>query len=256
MGGLTGVAVVTGAAKGIGAAIVRALAEGGATVALLDLEDAGALAEEVGGRAWVCDVSDKAAVETVMADVAETLGPVRLLVANAGIVTGPGQPFTLNDEADWDRAFAVNVKGVVHSAGAVEAGMRAAGDGRIVVVSSITGLIAAPFMPPYSVSKAAVNGLVRVLARQLAPDGITVNAVCPGFVWSPLWEDLGAEMAVTSGGAHADAQAVFDSRIEQLVPMGRPQAPEEVAALVAFLCSDAARNITGQLIAVDGGVSI
>ena len=129
--------------------------------------------------------------------------------------------------------------------------------GRIVNVSSITGVIAAPYMPPYSVSKAALNAWTRVLARELAPHHIAVNAVCPGFIWTPLWEKLGDEMARHSqGGQGDDGAAVFAQRVRQHVPMQRPQTAEDVAYLVAFLCSGAAANITGQIIGVDGGVTI
>ena len=139
---------------------------------------------------------------------------------------------------------------------AASADMIARGDGRIVNVSSIVGIINAPFMPPYSVSKAAVNSLTKVMAKDLAPRGVTVNAVCPGFVWTDMWMDVGASMmqAGVAGQATA-AREVFQSRIDTLVPMRREQTPEDVAELVCFLCSPAARNITGQIIAVDGGVT-
>lgn len=179
------------------------------------------------------------------------------MINNAGVVCAPGQPFTEISEEEWDRTFAINVKSIRNAASAVSERMRDQGDGRIVNISSIAGVTAAPFMPPYSVSKGAVNGLTRVPARYFAPCGVTLNAICPGFVWSPLWEDLGEVMAKTSGGAQRNnAQEVFQGRNDTLVPMGRPRTPEEIADTVAFLCSDGACNITGQILCVDGGITI
>lgn len=248
-------AVVTGGGKGLGRAIVHGLAAQGARVHVLDLDldAAQETAASCGGVASRCDVSDDAQVQACFARI----GHVDFLINNAGVVSAPGQPFTNNTEDDWDRTFAINVKSIRHTAAAVSEQMRSRGDGRIVNITSITGVIAAPFMPPYSVSKTAANGLTRVLARDFASFGVTVNAICPGFIWSPLWEDLGEAMAEASKGAQGkNAQEVFQGRIDQLVPMKRPQTPEEIAGTVAFFCSDSARNITGQILSVDGGITI
>lgn len=251
-------AVVTGGGAGIGRAICKVLAENGARLGVIDRD--GQAAKETaalighGAAGHACDVSDQFAMRRLFENFESVPD---FLINNAGVVSEPGQPFTKNSEADWDRTFAINVKSIVHACGLVHDGMCARGAGRIVNISSITGIIAAPFMPPYSVSKSAANGLTRVLARQFAPFGVTVNAVCPGFVWSPLWESLGEAMAKVSGGAQgSNSREVFDGRIESLVPMKRPQTPEEIAATVAFLCSPLAGSITGQIIAVDGGVTI
>ena len=249
------VAVVTGGGKGLGRAIVHGLSAQGAQVHVLDLDLAAAeeAASSYGGIAVSCDVASDAEVQACF----DRIDQVDFLINNSGVVSSPGQPFTNNPEEDWDRTFAINVKSIRHTAAAVSQQMRDRGEGRIVNISSITGVIAAPFMPPYSVSKAAANGLTRVLARDFAPFGVTVNAICPGFVWSPLWEDLGEVMADASGGAQGgNAQEVFQGRIDSLVPMKRPQTPEEIAATVAFFCSDGARNITGQILSVDGGITI
>ena len=256
---LSGTAIVTGGGNGIGASIARMLAQAGAQVAVVDrdMPAAQGVADGIGGLAFECDVAENDMVEQTAFLIRNQMGPVRYLINNAGIVSAPGQPFTENLEEDWDRTFAVNVKSIRNFAAAGYADLIAHGNGRIVNVTSITGVIAAPFMPPYSVSKSAANGLTRVLARQFAPHGVTVNAVCPGFVWSPLWETLGAVMAdASSGDQGSDAEEVFQNRIKQFVPLGRPQTTEDVASTVAFLCSDGARNITGQIIGVDGGITI
>ena len=257
------VAVVTGAGAGIGRAIAEALAAQGARVALMDRDekraiDAAAHIVAGGGSAfaYACDIADESGVGDVVASIARERG-IDMVVNSAGITSPPGMPFTNNSGADWDRAFAVNVKGAFFVCKAAAEALSNSVHGRVVNIASITGVISAAYMPPYSVSKAALISLTKVLARDLASKAITVNAVCPGFVWTPLWESLGAEMAQASAGAQGrDAQEVFDARIRQHVPMGRPQSAEEVAALTAFLCSDAAANITGQIIGVDGGVTI
>ncbi|MDG1531625.1 MAG: SDR family NAD(P)-dependent oxidoreductase [Paracoccaceae bacterium] len=255
---LSGVAVVTGAAKGIGQEIARTLAKAGARVALVDVDLASAreIALEIGGMAYACDVTDKAAVEATAREIQSDMGAVRYLINNAGIVSPPGDPFTENSEEDWDKTFAVNVKGGIFWAGALKSDLEAQ-QGRIVNITSIVGVIAAPFLPPYSVSKSAANGMTRVLARQFASKQVTVNAIAPGYVWSPLWEDLGMDIAKASDCAFGEnATDVFQGRVDSLVPMKRAQTPEDIAACTAFLCSDLAKNITGQIIGVDGGITI
>jgi NAD(P)-dependent dehydrogenase (short-subunit alcohol dehydrogenase family) len=255
-------ALVTGAGAGIGRAIALALAAQGARVTALD-RDTAAAARTVsaiaaaGGAATAlaCDIADEEGIAREVGAIAAA--GLDIVVNSAGVTSPPGMPFTNNRGADWDRAFDINVKGAFYVCKAAAAALQACGRGRIVNVSSITGVISAAYMPPYSVSKAALISLTKVLARDFAAAGVAVNAICPGFVWTPLWETLGEEMARASGGAQgADAQAVFDARIRQHVPMARPQSAGEVAALAAFLCADAAANITGQVIGVDGGVTI
>ena len=272
-------AVVTGAGAGIGRAIAHMLASQGAAVALFDRDTAAAEREAAaiaaGGaaaRAFGCDIAVEAEVINAMSLASAAHAGIDIVVNSAGIASNPGMPFTNNTEADWDRTLAVNVKGAFFVCKAAAEALKQSKQGRIVNISSITGVISAAYMPPYSVSKAALISLTKVLARDLAALGITANAICPGFVWTPLWEKLGEVMAQTgavaksaesgsgsgSQGSSPDvsAQEVFAARIKQHVPMGRPQSAEEVAALAAFLCSDAAANITGQVIGVDGGVTI
>lgn len=256
-------AVVTGAGAGLGRAIAIALAQQGAEVAILDRDPAAAeesarLVQLAGGRArfFTCDVAQAQQVQQVVAQAAAATG-LDIVVNSAGVASAPGMPFTNNTEADWDRTLAINLKGAVHVCQAAHPWLLRSPAGRIINISSITGVIAAAYMPPYSVSKAALNAWTRVLARELAPHHIAVNAVCPGFIWTPLWEKLGDEMARHDAGQQgSDAADVFAQRVRQHVPMQRPQTLEDVAYLVAFLCSAAAANITGQIIGVDGGVTI
>ena len=256
-------AVVTGAGAGLGRAIAIALAQQGAEVVILDRDPAAAeesarQVQRAGGRArfFTCDVAHAQQVQQAVAQAASA-GGLDIVVNSAGVASAPGMPFTNNTEADWDRALAINLKGAVHVCQAAHPWLLRSSAGRIVNISSVTGVIAAAYMPPYSVSKAALNAWTRVLARELAPHHIAVNAVCPGFIWTPLWEKLGDEMARHGGGQQgSEAADVFAQRVRQHVPMQRPQTVEDVAYLVTFLCSAAAANITGQIIGVDGGVTI
>lgn len=259
------VAVVTGAGSGIGRAIARQLARDGHRVAVADISEQGAAAtcaqiesaDEGEAIALRCDVTQEAEIAATFAEIRRRCGPISVLVNCAGVACAPGLPFTNNTAADWDRVLSVNVKGMFFAAKAASPDMIAAKDGRILNVSSIVGIVNAPFMPPYSVSKAAVNSLTKVMAKDLAAHGITVNAVCPGFVWTEMWDDVGASMIERQGGgAGTTPREIFDDRVRKLIPMQREQTPEDVAALVGFLASRAARNITGQIIAVDGGVTI
>lgn len=231
------VALVTGAASGIGWATALALAAAGYRVALNDREASAPLAAaaaESGGRAYPADVSDPEAVAAVVAAVAAELGPVALAVCNAGVYEE--RPLERLDDALWERTLRVNLGGCYHVARAVAPGMRAAGDGSIVTVASEMALVGGSASAHYVASKAAVLGLTRALARELAP-AIRVNSVAPGPVDTPLLPDRfrGQEY----GGS---------------LPLGRIGRPDEVAHVILAL----ARSTwtTGACWSVDGGTVI
>jgi NAD(P)-dependent dehydrogenase (short-subunit alcohol dehydrogenase family) len=255
-------ALVTGGGAGLGQEIARSLAALGARVAVLDLqgdaaEKTAASLDGSGHLALACDVADGPAVQRSVERVLQDSGRLDIVVNSAGVTSRPGMPFTNNTDADWDRVWDINVKGAVHVCGAARQALIDSGSGRIVNLSSVVGVISAPYMPPYTVSKAALISLSKVLARELAVHHVTVNAVCPGFIWTPLWQDLGQRMAAHDRQSQGNnAREVFEGRVRQHVPMQRAQTCEDVADAVAFFCSGAASNITGQVIGIDGGVTI
>jgi 3-oxoacyl-[acyl-carrier protein] reductase len=239
------VAVVTGAASGVGLGIAQVLAGEGARVVVVDVdaaagESAAAALREAGSDALAlqADVVDGAAMAALGARVLERCGRIDILAANAGVYHPPVALDAMRD-ADWDRIMDINVKGVVHSIQACLSSMRQGGYGRVVLTSSITGpLVGAPSLSHYAASKAALLGLMRSAALELADAGITVNAVMPGNVRTPGIEAFGA----------AFVQGMVDS-----IPLGRLAEPADVGWAVRFLAAEEAGYITGQTLVIDGG---
>jgi NAD(P)-dependent dehydrogenase (short-subunit alcohol dehydrogenase family) len=241
------VAVVTGAASGMGSAISRHLADRGHRVALLDLDadtvqqTADALA--AGGASTMAapvDVSDRAAVDDALQKVRSEFGPVEIMVTSAGI--DAFVPFTEMTVDAWDRMIAVNLTGTFHCLQAAIPDMLEAGWGRIVTISSSSAQSGAARMAHYVASKGGVVGLTKALALEFAPHGITVNSIPPGFIDTPM---------ARRAEARGDLPSI--DAVAKRTPVRRAGTPDDIAAACAFLCSDEAGYITGQLIGVNGG---
>jgi len=243
------VALVTGAAQGIGAEVARTLAGHSATVALADLSDAAPVAKELDARAYTVDVRDTASVETLVEAVERDLGPIGLLVNVAGVLR-VGRLTELTDE-DWAAVFDVNTHGVFRVCRAVGRRMARRRSGTIVTVGSNAGGVPRMAMGAYAASKAATAHLMRCLGLELAGAGVRCNVVAPGStdtaMQRSLWtDDHGAEAVVRGDPA----------QFKVGIPLGRLAQPRDIADAVAFLASDAARHITMQVLDVDGGAAL
>lgn len=239
-----GAAIVTGGASGIGAAVVRRFAAEGRRVAVLDLDEVGAqrVADDVGGLALGVDVRSTDVVADAFTHAAERLGTVEAVVNNAGI--GNLKPLQTYTEAEFDLLVAVNLKGVFNGLRAAHPLLAEAG-GSIVNVASVTGHRPTRGEGPYSAAKAAVLALTKSAALEWGPT-IRVNSVSPGFVRTPLTEFAFGE---------ATAERWIEP-LEAATPLRRAGTADDVADVVAFLCSDAARYVTGQDVVVDGGSTL
>lgn len=238
------VAIITGASRGIGRAAAARLAREGYAVCINYLERrdkaeelcAALTAEGCRAMSYQADVADKAAVNAMAEAVRSRFGPISLLVSNAG--TAGQMQFQDVTEAQWNRYFDVNVKGAYNAVQAVLPDMLHAHAGAIVTVSSMWGLRGASCEVVYSATKAALIGLTRSLAMELAPTGIRVNCVAPGVINTDMVQVLGQETL---------------DELAQMTPLGRLGTPEDIAAAIAFFASDAAGFVTGQVLTADGG---
>lgn len=235
------VALVTGSTRGIGRAIAETLAAAGASVAIVgrDLLRADAAAAEIGrgARGFACDVSDTAQVTALVADVEAAFGTLDILVNNAGL-TRDNVIMRLKDE-DWDAVIDANLRGAFASIRAASRGMMKRRSGRIINISSVVGMIGNRGQSNYAASKAGLIGLTKSVAKELASRNILCNAVAPGFIATDMTAALGDDQRTA---------------LEGQIPLARLGSPSDIASAVAFLASDHAAYITGQVLVVDGGM--
>jgi 2-hydroxycyclohexanecarboxyl-CoA dehydrogenase len=244
------VAVVTGAASGIGLGVARRLAADGHAVALLDRDgpQASQAVDELtaaGARAasYEVDVADRDALQAVYAAVRKDLGPITILVTSAGIEAF--DPVADITPEKWDRIIAVNLTGTFTCMQLAVPDMVAAGWGRIVTISSSSAQSGAPNMAHYVASKGGVIGLTKAFARELAGSGITVNTIPPTIVDTPM---------ARKGGAEGNVASI--EVLARMVPLGRAGTPDDIAGACSYLCSDDGAYVTGQIIGVNGGMYI
>ena len=256
-------ALITGGASGIGRGISLALASQGSDVAIADIniEGASKVAEEVKklGRHSIAinvDVTDNSSITAMVNKTVKEFTHLDILINDAGVV---GQPnWFMRDspsDEDWDLVHQVNVRVVVKVSESITPMMINRKYGKIINIASMASRYGSADLPHYAASKSAVVSWTRSNALQMAPHNINVNAICPGLVWTPLWESIGLRAkTVESQMSELSAREVFDTRVETLIPLKREQTPQDMGNTIAFLVSDLARNITGQAINVDGGL--
>ncbi|MFG1302475.1 SDR family oxidoreductase [Xanthobacter sp. V3C-3] len=244
--------VITGGGGGIGGATARRFAAKGGRVAVLDrdLEAAArtvAQIEAEGGaaRAYACDITDRPGVDAVVAAVEADLGPIDVLVNNAG--WDVFRPFLATSPEDWQRLIAINLTGALHMHHAVLPGMAARKSGRVINIASDAARVGSSGEAVYAACKAGLVAFSKTLAREHARDGITFNVVCPGPTQTALFEDY------KKGAGNADKLA---EAFRRSIPLGRIGDPEDLPGAITFFASDAASYITGQVLSVSGGLSM
>lgn len=243
--------VVTGGASGIGLGIALVFVGFASRVVIAD-RDGGAAVKAAAGlasrgmcRGVACDVTDRASVDRAIGEVEAEIGPVDVLVNNAGVSSAV--PFVELSDGEWARVVAVNLTGVFLASQRVLPPMLERGRGRIVNISSMAGKEGLPQLAHYCATKFGVIGLTQSLALEVASSGVTVNAVCPGVVRTPLWDDPASGILGQMGGERAWNAFVGG------IPLGRPQTAEDIGHACAYLASDHGANVTGEALNVSGG---
>lgn len=261
------VVLITGAGRGIGAGIARCFAAQGAKVAVTDLdqamasEAAAALPTQAAG--YAADASSQAAMGECYDRVVADLGGLDVVVNNAGIgglditpddLSGGGAEVGMTDD-EWDDQLKYNLRTAYASSNAAIS--RLSDGGSIVNIASIAALSGTPDLIAYGAAKAGVVHLTKSLALQLAPRRIRVNCICPGLLWTRAWELLTARMQANQPElSNVPQRQIFETVVEQMTPLGGEQTPEDIGNLAVFYASDEARMITGQAVAVDGGITL
>ncbi len=261
------VVLVTGAGRGIGAGIARCFAARGARVAITDLDETmvadAAAALDADARGYVADASSQEEMGACIQRVISDLGGLDVLVNNAGIGGLDISPADLSEgsgelgmtDGEWDEQLRYNLRTAYASANAAIPHL--SDGGSIINIASIAALSGTPDLIAYGAAKAGVVHLTKSLALQLAPRRIRVNCICPGLLWTRAWELLTARMQATQPElSNVPPRQIFESVVAEMTPLGDEQTPEDIGNLAVFYASEEARMITGQWLAVDGGISL
>ena len=258
------VAIVTGSGRGIGRAIAEEMARYGASVVVSDLDavavarvaaEIGADYPDVAIDSIALNVTDDESVANMTSRAIDHFGRIDILVNNAGIIGAPGWEQREDpDETDWDQIYEVNVKGIARASDSVADAMKSRRYGKIVNIASVAGRQGSPRNTPYNVSKSGVISLTQAYALALAPFNINVNAICPGLLWTPMWERIATRTINLDDSLEGTTpRQAFEQFVAQSIPLRREQTPQDIGRLAVFLASDLSLNITGQSINVNGG---
>ena len=255
------VALVTGAASGIGEGIATVLAKHGAHVVIADISidraenvSSNLMTAGFKSSSKTLDVTKVESINSCVDSILNENKNIDILINNAGTVGSTGWELReIPNEDDWDLIFEVNVKGIVKMTEAVQKIMISNHYGKSINIASIAGRQGSERNPPYNVSKASVINLTQSHAMQLAKYNINVNAICPGLLWTPIWERIGNRVTMSPNPEEISPKQLFLNYVSERIPLGRPQEPEDIGNLATFLASDYSNNITGQAINVSGG---
>jgi len=257
------IAVVTGGGNGIGKAVALRLADEGVKMVVADFneEDARKVIGEIktrggDGLAVSCDATKPEDIDDMVNKTIQAYGALDILVNNVGGGSGIALVAKSLIE-DWDQTIEINLKSAYLCCRAAAKVMMPRKQGRMINMSSVSGKQGERLLGAYCAAKFGVIGLTQTLAKELARYDITVNAVCPGYVYTPGWEKLAqAVKDIQPAYANKSLQEIFEARVNEVTPLRRPQSPDEIAGLVAYLASYEARSITGQAISIDGGIKM